>query len=198
MIGSRILRELLKRGHDVAAVVRNPAKAELKGVEVKQGDLMEETSVADTAQDADAAISAYSPPAQEPGKLLDATHSLIEGLEHLGKKRLLTVGGAGGLEVAPGKLLMDTPDFPHAWKPITQAHQDALEMLKQSRLDWTTLSPAAIIEPGKRTGKYRTSENTLVTDDKNESRISAEDYAVALADELENPKHLRERFTVGY
>lgn len=93
---------------------------------------------------------------------------------------------------------MDTPDFPPAWKPVALAHGEALEVYRACDLDWTCLSPTAIIAPGERTGHYRTDIDYLCTDANGESRISADDFAVAMLDELEHPAHIRERFTVTY
>jgi putative NADH-flavin reductase len=94
--------------------------------------------------------------------------------------------------------LVDTPNFPEAFKAIALAHRDVLPVLKESNLDWSYLSPAAFIQPGERTGKFRLGGTRLVTDDQGESRISAEDYAIALVDELEKPAHLGQQFTVAY
>ena len=198
MIGSRILRELLSRGHEVTAVVRNIAKLNVPDVTIRQGDVLVPESVAETAAGADAAISAYSPPTDDPQKLVTATMSLLKGLNAAGVARFIAVGGAGSLEVSAGVQLLDTPDFPPLWKSYAIAHRDALGILEAAELEWTNLSPAAWIEPGERTGQFRTGKGSLVVDKKGESRISAEDYAVALVDELERPRHIRERFTVAY
>lgn len=198
MIGSRVLRELLHRGHTVTAVVRNPEKVASVGAYVVMGDVLDPAAVAATAKGADVAVSAYAPPQSDVTALIVATHSLLAGLGKAGVRRLIVVGGAGSLEVAPGLQLVDAPAFPEEWKAIALAHRDALAIVRQAKLDWTYLSPAALIQPGERTGKFRLGGTTLVTDDKGESRISAEDYAVALADEVENPKHLRQQFTAGY
>lgn len=107
-------------------------------------------------------------------------------------------GGAGSLQVSPGLQLVDTPSFAAAWKPYAIAHRDALAILQNSTLGWTNFSPAAFIQPGERTGKYRTGKDSLVVDGKGESRISAEAHAVALVDALEKPKHIRQRFTLAY
>lgn len=144
-------------------------------------------------------ISAYGPKKGEEETLVQATRSLINGVKRSGVRRLLAVGGAGGLEVAPGVKLVETPEFPDFIKPIALAHQEALEIyLEEEDLNWTNLSPAALIEPGTRTGKYRTGTDQLVTDEQGNSRISAEDYAVAMLDEAENPRFTRKRFTVAY
>ncbi len=198
MIGSRILSELLSRSHDVTAVVRNPSAIDRPGVAVRAGNVLDPQSIIDTARGADAVISAYAAPHDSVDKLVDAAHSLISGLKQAGVSRLLVVGGAGSLEVAPGVRLVDTPDFPPAWKAVALAAGDALNVYRQADLDWTYLSPAAIIEPGERTGKFRTASDTLVTDANGNSRISAEDFAIAIVDELEQPRHIRRRFTVGY
>ncbi|MGO9939279.1 MAG: NAD(P)-dependent oxidoreductase [Terracidiphilus sp.] len=198
MIGSRVLAELLRRGHVVTAVARNPEKIEGTGAKVVKGDITDEASVAAIAKGAEGVISAYAPPQTNVASLPAAIRSLLGGLSKAGVKRLIVVGGAGSLEVAPGVQLVDAPNFPEQWKGIALAHRDVLPILKESALDWTCLSPAAFIQPGERTGKFRLGGTRLVTDAKGESRISAEDYAVALVDELENPKHVRQQFTVAY
>jgi len=198
MIGSRILQELVRRGHPVTAVVRSPEKVTAEGVKAVKGDVTDPVSVAETAQGAEAAISAYAPPQTEPRTIVPAMRALLAGLATAGVRRLLVVGGAGSLEVAPGVQLVDTPGFPEAWRGIALAHRDVLPVLEASNLDWSYLSPAAFIQPGERTGKFRLGGKQLVVDEKSESRISAEDYAVALVDELENAKHVRRQFTLAY
>lgn len=198
MIGSRILAELTRRGHAVTAVTRNPDKIAAPGVKTVKGDVTDRTSVAAAVKGADAVISAYAPPHEAVATLDAATSALIAGLTEAGVKRLLVVGGAGSLEVSPGVQLVDTPNFPAAWKGIALAHRDVLPILKASDLDWSCLSPAAFIQPGERTGKFRLGTTRLITDAKGESRISAEDYAIVLVDELEQPKHLRQQFTAAY
>ncbi len=200
MIGSRILAELVARGHSVTAVVRNTAKVpDLSGVLPLHGDMLDPASVASSARGADAAISAFSPGVEAPDQTLTAAfQTLVKGLKDAGVNRLIVVGGAGSLEVAPGLQLVDTPQFPPEWKAIAEAHRYAMQALRDSDLDWTSLSPSAMIAPGVRTGKFRLGTDQLIVDEKGESRISAEDYAVALVDELERPQHLRRRFTAGY
>jgi hypothetical protein len=113
--------------------------------------------------------------------------------------RLLVVGGAGSLEITPGVQLVDTPAFPEVWKPGAQAARDYLNILKQEKiLEWTFLSPAILLEPGERTGKYRIGKDNPVFDEKHESRISVEDLAVALLDAFEKHLFIKERFTVAY
>ncbi len=200
MIGSRILRELSSRGHQVTAVARDTGKIPaLPGVTTKAGNIFDTEDVAGTVKGADAVICAYSPGYEAVGdKLHDAFASIVRALDTAGVKRLIAVGGAGSLEVAPGLQLVDSPDFPAAWKEIALKHREALQVIKNSDLDWTSLSPSAMIEPGERTGKFRLSNDSLLTDSSGQSRISAEDFAIALVDELEHPKHVRKRFTAGY
>jgi len=199
MIGSRILNELLSRGHSVTAVVREPSKfSGRENVAATAGDIFDQDSVRDSARGADVVVSAYGPGPEKAELLLDATRSLIAGVEAAGVKRLVMVGGAGTLEVAPGLLLENTPDFPAAWKAIALAHGDALGLLRASKLEWTSLSPAAYIHPGERTGKFRLGKEQLIVNDKGASEISAEDYAIALVDEVEKPQHVRQRFTMGW
>ena len=125
--------------------------------------------------------------------------ALITAVKQAGVDRLLVVGGAGSLEVAPGRALLDTPDFPAAYRPEAEAGRRFLDTLRTERsLDWTFLSPAAEFVPGKRTGEFRLGGDQLLADANGRSWISMEDYAIAFVDELETPKHSRQRFTVGY
>jgi putative NADH-flavin reductase len=201
-IGQRIAQEALKRGHEVTAIVRDPSRIELSNPQltVKRGNVLNPDSVTQVVAEHDVVVSAIGPSQNQPAPALsEAAHSLLDGVKLAGVKRLLVVGGAGSLEVAPGVQLVDTPDFPAAWKPVAQAHRDALEVYRQNNdLDWTYFSPAAFIAPGERTGKYRLGTEQLVTNEQGESRISAEDYAVALLDEIEQPRFIRQRFTVAY
>ena len=197
--GSRILKELLARAHQVKTVVRNPAKlAPAKGLSIVPGDLDNAGRIASLVKGADAVVSAYAPPTTAVEELVSVTDRLIEAVRESGVARLLTVGGAASLEVEPGVRLLDTDSFPEAWKPIARAHAEALRKLKASGINWTCLSPAAFLEPGDRTGKFRLGHEQLLANGKGESRISMEDYAIALVDEIEAPKHERQRFTVGY
>ena len=199
MIGSRVLDELVRRGHSVTAVARHPEKVKPgNGVMAVQGDVTDPAEVASAARGADAVISAYSPPQTQPEMIVDAVRALLAGLADAGVRRLIVVGGAGSLEVAPGVQLVDAPSFPAAWKGIALAHRDVLPVLKGADLDWTYFSPAAMIEPGPRTGRFRLGGTRLVANDRGESKISVEDYAIALVDELEHPNHLRQQFTAAY
>ena len=164
---------------------------------MRKGDLSDVAQVADAVRGADAVISAYGPGLNSPDDLVGATERLAAGVSKA-VCRSLMVGGAGSLEVAPGVQLIDSGFLPDAWKPIALAHRDALEILKASDLDWTSLCPAAYFEPGQRTAVFRLGKDNLVSTEKGESRISMEDYAIAMVDELETHAHPRERFSVGY
>ncbi|HEY9261091.1 NAD(P)-dependent oxidoreductase [Chitinophaga sp.] len=198
-IGSAILNEALNRGHEVTAIVRNPEKITVQNphLTVKKGDATNETEVAGLLAGNEAVISAYS--AHDKATYLKAIHAIINGTKKAGIKRLIAVSGAGSLEVAPGVQLLDTPEFPAAWKEGASATRDAFYVIKGTDdLDWTVISPAMMIEPGERTGKFRLGKDQVVFNDKGESKISTADYAIALIDELEQPKHIKQRFTLAY
>ena len=195
--GSRILKELISRGHKVTAAVRDLSKLPA-GVEGKRDDLSNIDQIAATVRGADAVISAYSPPPDDTDQLVAVTEREIAAVKKAGTMRLLVVGGAASLEVAPGVSLLESGHVPEPWLAIAKSHDKAFKLLQSSDINWTYLSPAAYFEPGERTGKFRLGSNQLLPNDKGESRISMEDYAIALADELEKPAHLRARFTCGY
>lgn len=195
--GSRILKELTSRGHKVTAVARNTS-AVPAGVETIQDDLSSVDAIASIIQGADAVVSAYAPPPSDTDALLGVTERQIAAVKKAGNVRLIVVGGAGSLEVAPGVSLIASGYLPEAYMAIAVSHEKALKLLEASDIDWTYFSPAGFFEPGERTGKYRLGTNNLIANEKGESRISMEDYAIALADELETPKHKGERFTIGY
>ena len=202
-IGARILKEATDRGHEVTAISRDPAKVTLSGAKVKKagGDVLNAADVARAVAGHDVVVSAVGPklPGGDPAMLVEAARALHQGLMQAKVKRLAIVGGAGSLEVAPGRMLMDSPEFPAAWRPLAAAHYEALKVYRSiTDLDWSYLSPAGFIEPGMRTGKYRTGGEQLVVDASGKSYISAEDYAIAVLDELEHPSHIRQRFAVAY
>ncbi len=201
-IGQRIAQEAFFRGHEVKAIVRDPARLPLAHplLTIEVGDILDSARVAQTIVGSDVVVSAIGPTGSASVRVLvDAAHALIESLPQAGVKRLVVIGGAGSLEVAPGIQLVDTPDFPEALKALALAHREALEAYRTAEnLDWTYVSPALFIAPGERTGAYRIALDQLLTNGKGESRISAEDYAVALVDEIEAPRFVRQRFTVAY
>lgn len=204
-VGQRIAAEALRRGHRVVGVVRDPSRAQPPHphVPLVQGDATDPASVARVARGADAVISAVSPRPGTTGqapRLADAARALIAGVRQAGVRRLIVVGGAGSLEVAPGVALLDTPGFPEAYKPEAEEGRESLAVYRAQAegLDWTFVSPAVVIQPGERTGRYRTTVDALLADEQGNSVISYEDYAVALLDELENPRHAGRRFGVAY
>lgn len=201
MIGSRIAAEAARRGHQVTALARNPARvpADLANVTAAQADVLDAASVGAAVRGHDVVASAYAPPKGDPAAVSKASHALVDGVRAAGLKRLVVVGGAGSLEVAPGKQLVDTDGFPDAYKAVALAHRDAFDYYRGiTDLDWTFFAPAALIAPGERTGKFRTGANTLIADAEGNSRISAEDYAIAFVDELEQGRFIRQIATVAY
>lgn len=190
--GSRILAELVRRGHLVTAIARNPEKIQASPqVTAKQGDAADEAGLASLLKGHDAVVSSIHFSASDPRKLIEAVRAS-------GVKRYAVVGGAGSLEVAPGVKLFDTPAFPAMYLAEAKAGGVFLDMLRdETDLDWTFLSPSAMFVPGERTTKFRTGGEQLLTNETGSS-ISFEDYAIALVDELEQPRHSRKRFTVGY
>lgn len=201
MIGRRILDEALARGHAVTAIARNTERlSDVRDkVNVVAGNALDANSVASAVAGHDVVISTVPPERDNPQSVVTAAHALIDGLKRAGVRRLVVVGGAGSLEVAPGVQLFDTPEFPAAWKPGAVAHGDALAVYRQeTELEWTFVSPAGMIMPGERTGQFRIGGDQLLTDEKGESRISCEDFAIALLDEVEKPQFIRRRFTAAY
>jgi putative NADH-flavin reductase len=201
MIGSRIAAEAAGRGHQVTALARNPARvpAGVANLTAARADLLDAASVGAAVRGHDVVASAYAPPQDDLATLGKATRALVEGVRAAGLKRLVVVGGAGSLEVAPGKQLVDTDGFPDAYKPIALAHRDAFDYYRGvADLDWTFFAPAALIAPGERTGAFRTGVNRLLADAEGNSRISAEDYAIAFVDELEQGRFVRQVATVAY
>jgi uncharacterized protein len=203
MIGQRILHEALNRGHHVTALVRDTSgtgehRAEL---DYHTGDIFKPETIATAAVDHDGVVSAYGPGKGDAGLMVKAAHALIDALTRVEPIRLIVVSGAGSLEVKPGVQLVDTPDFPAEWKAIALAHREALEVYRKAGMaefDWTAASPAALIAPGTRTGKYRTETDQLLVDAAGKSYISAEDFAVAILDEIEKPQFQGRRFSVAY
>lgn len=192
-MGTRIAAELVSRGHAVTGISRDKAKpAAVDGITQAFADATNPDALAQALAGQDAVISASRFQSSDP-------KALIAAVRQAGVKRLLVVGGASSLEVAPGQVLFDTPDFPPAYRPEASAGRAFFATLKQEKvLDWTFLSPSAECNPGVRTGKFRLGTDQLLVDTNGESWISMEDYAIAMADELETPRHGGQRFTVGY
>lgn len=197
--GSRIVEELVRREHTVVAVSRKAESVTWpERVTAKDDDISDVAKIQGIIAGSDAVVSAYGPPADDPEQVVGATARLTAAVKANGGPRLIVVGGAASLFVAPGVTLYDSGHLPDLWKGIAKAHIDVLEAIRKSEIDWTYFSPAAFFEPGVRTGKFRLGKDDLIADAKGESRVSMEDYAIALVDELERPQHRGERFTIGY
>jgi len=202
-VGLSILNEALDRNHVVTAIVRNPEKITVKNkhLTVKKGDVLKEY-IRSLLTGNDVVISAYNAGWQNPElykDFINGSEAILKATKNAGIIRLLVVGGAGSLEASPGVQLVDTPQFPAEWKQGALAARDFLNILiKEQQLEWTFLSPAIMLQPGERTGKYRLGTDQPVFDEKGECKISVADLAVALIDELEKPQFIRKRFTVGY
>jgi putative NADH-flavin reductase len=197
MVGRRIAAEARDRGHEVTGVTRGGNEGT---VGAEAGDT---AAIARLAGGHDAVVLSVPPPrdgSETEGPLLAATRAVLDALRQAGVRRLVVVGGAGSLEVAPGVRLVDTPDFPAVYKSEALAAAAQLEVIRAEAgdLDWTFISPAAVIGPGERTGAFRLGGDRLLTDAGGDSRISAEDYAVALVDELEKNNAVQRRITVAY
>ena len=191
--GSEIVKELARRGHQVTGVARNAARIPTgDGIAAVSGDVNDAAALPGLLKDADAAVSAIMFTDTDP-------ETLIAAVKAAGVPRYLVVGGAGSLEAAPGLKVLDTPDFPEIYKAEASAGGRFLDRLRQEAdLDWTFLSPSALFDGGTRTGQFRLGGDALLVGADGRSAISFPDYAIAMADEIEAPKHRRQRFTVGY
>jgi putative NADH-flavin reductase len=192
-VGTRLVNEALNRHHAVTAIARDTSKlAPRTGLSPTVGDVSKSDTLAPLLKGHDAIISSLRFQGPNP-------QQLIELVRRSGVKRYLVVGGAASLEIAPGQILLNAPNFPAAYKPEATAGKEFLDALRTVKdLDWTFLSPSAFFGPGERTGKFRRSDDTLLTAADGKSSISYEDYAIAMIDEIEKPQHIRGRFTVGY
>ncbi len=202
-VGSAVLQEALQQGHDVTAIVRHPEKlAAHPSLTAKAVSVFDEAALADVLRGHDAVISAYNPGWTNP----DIQSQMIEGSAHIVNATklakvpsLLVVGGAGSLEVAPGVQLVDTPQFPAEWKEGALGAREVLNQLrKEKELNWRFISPAVFLEPGKRTGQFRYGDDAVLFNDDQPARISVEDLAVAIVEEIAAPRYNQRRFTVAY
>ncbi|MEH7178131.1 NAD(P)-dependent oxidoreductase [Neobacillus vireti] len=195
--GSLILEEAVSRGHQVTAVVRDPSKLQDKSAAVIEKNVFELTT--NDLNAFDVVINAFGAPLGEEQAHVDAGHALIEALKGTSTK-LIVVGGAGSLFVDENKTvrLIDTPEFPDFVKPTAMGQGRNLQELQETAdLTWTFISPSAVFNPeGKRTGYYQSGKDHLLVNSKGDSYISYADFAIAVIDEVENPKHVNERFTV--
>ena len=193
-IGSKITHELLSRGYNVTAIARNPEKVEAnERVTPVVGDILHPQQLAETLKGHDAIICAASFIPNESEKLLEA-------IRLSGVNRYLMVGGAASLLNEDGIKVWETLEgLPDGVMNYIQEGMRALDLLKEADdFDWTFLSPAVVIGPGERTGKFRLGKDNVVADDNGESKISYDDYAIALVDELEQGNNIKARFTLGY
>jgi hypothetical protein len=202
-VGHAILDEALSRGHDVTAIVRDLSRLSHNGAHLKIviGDVTRAESWLDAVRGADLVIASLSARRDgTPDSIPDNAATLLEHLPQAGAKRLVWVGGAGSLETAPGVRVLDAPHFPDAWKPEAKGQAKALDVFRASKSDveWTYISPAALLEDGVRTGKYRVGGDQLLVDANGKSRISIPDFAVALLDRAEKNDARRQRITVAY
>lgn len=200
-IGSGIRKEALSRGHEVTALVSNPAKIEsAPSLRAEKVDVLDTDDLAKKLAGHDVVISAFSGHANADvyGYYMQGIHSIVDAVRKAAVPRLLLVGGAGSLEIKPGVQLLDTPAFPAQWKATGEGARAALNLVRGvADLDWTVLSPPPSIQPGARSGKYRTGLNQVIMGEKGPAEISVEDYAVAMLDEAESASHRRQRFTVA-
>lgn len=204
-VGNAILNELLSRGHKVTAVVRNPEKINVSNsnLEIVKADIADTNAMVGICKGKEAIISAYNPGWTNPDIYEETLRNyplILEAAKRSGAKRLLCVGGAGTLFCAPGLRVVDSGAIPDAImggvKSLGEFYLNTL--MNEKDIDWIFFSPAGTLESGKRTGKFRLGKDDLIIDENGISHISVEDYAVAMVDELENPKHHCERFTIGY
>lgn len=206
-VGSHLTEELLKRHHEVTAIVRNPEKIQTEDslLNVVKADVTNTDEVAAAVKQADVVLSAYNAGWTNPNiyeDFLTGAKAIQQGTKQAGVERLIVIGGAGSLYDAEGKQLVDNPNFPEKIKPGAAAARDYYEFLKnEDELNWTFFSPAIEMHQGVttgRTGKYRLGKDHPVFDEAGRSILSVEDLAVVIADEIETPKHGRQRFTAAY
>ena len=192
-VDSALATEAAARGHDVTGLVRNPPRSSpVLRVSFRAVDLNDATAFVSALAGHDVLVHAVKFVGSDPAKIIAA-------VKQARVPRLLVVGGAGSLEIAPGKALVDQPAFPAEYKAEALAGRAFLEALRrETDLDWTYLSPSADFTDGSRTGKFRLGKDQLLVGADGESRISAADYAIAMLNEIERPQHSRQRFTVGY
>ncbi|WP_368563585.1 NAD(P)-dependent oxidoreductase [Pseudoxanthomonas sp. UTMC 1351] len=200
-IGRHIAQQAISRGHEVTAVLRrdNDLPAELDGASVAIAALDDPDGLVAALRGHDVLASAYGPAPGDDASVSPVTQTLIAAARAVGIRRLVVVGGAGSLEVAPGVQLVDTEGFPPAYKSVASAHRDALKLYQAiDDLDWTFYAPAAVIGPGEKQGNFRTQSKTLLVDAQGKSTISYADYADAFVSEIEQPRFVRQIATVAY
>lgn len=203
-VGSKVLEELLLREHTVKTMLRIPEKLLVKDerLTVFEGDALKETDLLNLFDNVDAVISCYNAGWSNKNYYDDfkkGYYSILTAIRKTKTKRILIVGGAASLKTESGVYFFDTDFIPNAYKPLIKAPFELyLEMLKEENLDWTFLSPALDLKSGNRIGKYRLGTDNPVLNENGDSTISTSDLAVAIVDEIENSKFIKQRFTVGY
>ena len=202
-VGAALLEEALNRGHQVTALVRHPEKLpQHANLSAQRADVHDVATLTEQLRGHDAVLSAFNPGwdrADIREQFIAGSQAIVAATKAAGIRRLLMVGGAGSLYVAPGQQLLDTPNFPAEYKEGAEGARQALNLLRdEQELEWTFLSPAALLQPGPRTGQFRLGGDDLLLSDGQPGRISVADLAVALLDETEQPQHLRQRFTLAY
>lgn len=204
-VGSALLKEALNRDFEVTAVVRHPEKINIQSenLRIKKADVSSLEEVYEVCKGTDAVLSAYNPGWNNPKiyeETIEVYLTIIDGVKKAGVNRFLMVGGAGSLFIAPGVRLMDSGEVPENLLPGVKALGDFYLnfLMKEKEVDWVFFSPAADMRPGVRSGRYRLGKDDMIVDIVGNSHISVEDYAAAMIDELEYPKHHQERFTIGY
>jgi len=203
-VGSAVLNEALNRGYEVTAIARNTSKITVKSerLTLLTADVYDTEGLAKVLKGHDAIVNTFNAGWTNPNlydDFIKGSESIQEAVKLSGVKRLLVVGGAGSLEIAPGVQLVDSPQFAAEWKTGESAARDYLNIIKKENdLEWTFLSPAIHLHPGIRTGAFRLGTDQPVFDAENKSEITVEDMAVAIIDELEQNQFIRRRFTLGY
>jgi putative NADH-flavin reductase len=196
-VGSHLAREALARGHEVLGLLHPGGAQPDSAAATRSVDVFDVAALTDAVAGQDAIVSAYGAPADAPHRLPAATAAIVGAARAAAVSRIVSVGGAGGLEVRAGVRLADTEGFPPALLPKVQAHADAVAVLAASGLHWTCMAPAAQIVPGECTGRYRLAVGALVSDAAGRSSISYPDFACALLDELEADRHARQVVGTG-
>jgi putative NADH-flavin reductase len=203
-VGKAVLTEALSRGYEVTAIARDPQKIEVTNdkLTLSAADVLDTNKLAEILKGHDAVVNSFNAGWTNPdlyNAFLKGSEAIQTAVKQSGVKRLLVIGGAGSLFVAPGVQLVDSPQFPAEWKAGATAARDYLnELKKETELDWTFLSPAINLHPGQRTGTFRLGTEEPLFDEKGHHEISVEDLAVAIINELENNEFVKRRFTVGY
>lgn len=204
-VGNAILNELLTRGHKVTAIARNPQKICIKNsnLSIVKADVSDTNRLIEICKGKDAVISAYNPGWTNPDIYEETLRNyplILNAVKQSGVKRLLCVGGAGTLFCAPGLRVVDSGAIPESIISGVKALGEFFlnTLMYEKDIDWIFFSPAGTLESGARTGKFRLGKDDLIVDENGNSHISVEDYAIAMVDELETPKHHYERFTIGY